>query len=94
MTCAFRPEFQCVSGDSVMHGSDKLAQTCHCHDYVYQCESAAHSENVRQKMERPGIMVQDLGNNTINDYLLTSFYNYIDERFVPGHFLVFFQARL
>ena len=72
-------DFQCVA-PGPMRESQKKEQSCHCNDYVYECADGSQKEGVIQTMTRPKLILQDLGLKDVSQYLVTSYYQYINQR--------------
>ena len=71
---------ECVAASPHMSQSDKYAKDCQCSDFVYTCSDTDRYENVMQMMTMPQVMLQDVSHQDVDQYLVGSYYNYIDQR--------------
>ncbi|XP_076450764.1 uncharacterized protein LOC143286815 isoform X2 [Babylonia areolata] len=72
--------FRCVT-PGTLEESNKKEQECRCHDFDYQCSEGPQPEGVKQKLTHPDLTLQDLTYKDLGQYLLNSYYTYVDKRF-------------
>ena len=79
----YSKKFKCVAASQMVE-SGKKEQSCKCSDFVYKCADGSQNEGVMQMMTQPKLILQDLGLKDISQYLVNSYYQYINQRSAPG----------
>ncbi|KAK7500956.1 hypothetical protein BaRGS_00007836, partial [Batillaria attramentaria] len=72
--------FKCVDPSSWFMSETK-EQICKCHDYSYECEDSTSDEDVQNMFSRPQVTLQNLADKNLDEYLVSSYSQYIDKRF-------------
>ena len=78
--------------DLVMNQSPMFEIICQCMDFAFHCEHSHMKENVTQMVTRPAVILQNLKYKHIDSYLVDSYMNYYDRRYMITYVFILFYG--